>query len=110
MIHIASTRTRFRAARVILAGGVAALMAVPASAQGTTAAQPAAAAPPACGTTVRPSTPCTPTVSNAGAVFTLTLPGVGSLVFTVDPATNQIVSASVSGVNVGLHGRTRPRR
>jgi hypothetical protein len=65
--------------------------------------------PPACGTTLPLTTPCTPTVvrpGEPGAPYLVTLPGVGTLSFIIDPATNKIISATVSGLGVNFTAST----
>ena len=82
---------------LVAATTLAVVLAAPAAATGTPTPGPTPTPLADC-TTPPVTTPCTPGVTTAGGVWTLTLPGVGSLVFTVDPTTNQIVSASVMGV------------
>ncbi len=86
---------------LVAATTLAVVLAAPAAATGTSTTGSTPTPLASCGTTLPLTTPCTPAITaptTAGGAWTLTLPGVGSLVFTVDPATNQIVSASVSGV------------
>jgi hypothetical protein len=64
---------------------------------------------PACGSTLPLTTPCTPTVvapTTAGGAYTVTLAGVGTLNFKLDPATNTITSASLSGLSVNFTAST----
>jgi hypothetical protein len=64
---------------------------------------------PPCSATLPLTTPCAPTVtppSSPGGPYTITLPGVGTLSFTVDPATNTITSATVSGLAVNFTAST----
>jgi hypothetical protein len=64
---------------------------------------------PACGSTLPLTTPCTPTVvapATAGGAYTVTLPGIGTLNFKLDPATNAITSATVSGLSVNFTAST----
>src|ERR1700682_222920 len=61
---------------------------------------------PACGTTLPLTTPCTPTVvapAAATGTDTVTLPGVGTLSFKIDPATNMIISGSPTVTGLGAH-------
>jgi hypothetical protein len=63
---------------------------------------------PACSTTLPLTVPCTPAVvrpGEPGAPYLVTLPGVGTLTFTLD-ATNHITSASVSGLSVNFTAST----
>src|ERR1700682_6044332 len=65
--------------------------------------------PPACSTTLPLTTPCTPTLvrpGEPGAPYLVTLPGVGTLSFIIDPATNKITSATVSGLGVNFTAST----
>lgn len=56
---------------------------------------------PACGTTLPLTTPCsagvTPPATPIGS-YVVTLPGIGTLNITIDPTTNKVTAASVSGL------------
>jgi hypothetical protein len=63
----------------------------------------------ACGATLPLTTPCTPTVvapDTATGMYTVTLPGVGTLNFKIDPATNTITTTSVTGLGVNFTAST----
>jgi hypothetical protein len=64
---------------------------------------------PACSSTLPLTTPCAATVTPPaapGGNYTVTLPGIGTLNITVDPATNQVTAATVSGLNAGFTAST----
>lgn len=99
-------RTMFvRGLGIISAAALAVVIAAPAAATGTPSPESTPTLLSDCTATLPLKTPCSPLITPptaAGGSWTLTLPGVGSLVFTVDPITNQIVSASISGVDVAF--------
>jgi hypothetical protein len=67
------------------------------------------APPPACGSTLPLTTPCTPSVvapATATGAYTVTLPGVGTLSFKIDAATNTITSPTVTGLGANFTAST----
>jgi len=86
----------------IVLGGAGVLLAAPA-ASANPAPTPTATPPPACPTPAatapvypHSAVPCSLTPAASGNTYTVTLPGVGSLTFTVDPTTNTVVAAGAN--------------
>jgi hypothetical protein len=62
---------------------------------------------PTCGATLPLTTPCTPAVTaGGGGSYSVMLPGIGTLNFTIDPATNLVTAASVSGLSANFTAST----
>ena len=87
-------------ASLAAAAGAALVLAGPALAHEGSTPEVAPAPLAACASTLPLTTPCSVDVT-AGAMsgdFVVTLPGVGTLNITVDPTTNKVTAASVTGL------------
>jgi hypothetical protein len=87
-----ATTPRFRVSRTMLRGGLSfALAAGVGLAMATGAfANGAKPSPTPCATTAPITAPCVPNVTNTGSSYTITLPGIGTLNFTVDQTTGKV--------------------
>jgi len=79
-----------------LAAGVALAMATSAFANGT---KPS---PTPCASSAPITAPCVPTVGQSGSTYTITLPGIGTVTFTVDQTTGKVTGTPItSGLGAG---------
>jgi hypothetical protein len=65
--------------------------------------------PPPCGAAPPLTTPCSATVTPPaapGGTYSVVLPGIGTLNFTIDPTTNMVTSATVSGLAANFTAST----
>lgn len=57
---------------------------------------------PTCSATLPLTTPCSAPVTTTATGYSIILPGIGTLDITVDPATNKVTAASVSGLDANF--------
>ena len=95
----AVTRLRYLIATLATVGVATALAVTPALAHESGDSDPK----PACGTALPLTTPCRAEVSVSGSNYTVTLPGVGTLTFSLD-ANNNVVDPVIAGLENGFTG------
>ena len=89
------------ASGITLALAAAPAMATPTTAPSTTPTT--RTPPPPCASAPPLTKPCSATVANSSGTYTVTLPGVGTLTFTIDPTTNQVVLPANAVSNLGAN-------
>jgi predicted secreted protein len=57
---------------------------------------------PACSSTLPLTTPCSAPVTTTATGYSIILPGIGTLDITVDPVTNKVTAATVSGLDANF--------
>jgi hypothetical protein len=57
---------------------------------------------PTCSATLPLTTPCSAAVTTTATGYSIVLPGIGTLDITVDPLTNKVTAASVSGLDANF--------